>query len=73
MEVKGAGRCRPSWTTADEPDDYVEIGPTPASAATLCATTSIRYAAAYAIATPLSNLFGKCKDPFWQPADTDLL
>ena len=31
------------------------------------------YAVAYAIATLLNNLFGKCKEPFWQQAYTDLL
>lgn len=75
MEVKGdfCKQVRGIAARAGRKDDYIEIGLNGGVCYNPLHNDLDPYAAAYAIATLLNNLFGKSKEPFWQQAYTDLL
>jgi hypothetical protein len=75
LEVKGdfCHQVRAMLTRAGRASDYVEI----TLGGDVCYNPLHNdldpYAVAFAIATLVNNLFGKSKEPFWQPAYTDFL
>ncbi len=75
LEVKGHF-CREVQTIlarAGRLDDYVEIGLEADTCYNPLHNDLDPYAIAFAIASLISNLFGKGKEPFWAQAYTDLL
>ncbi len=75
MEVKGdfCLQVKSMLRRVGRADDYIEIGLDSGVCYNPLHNDLDPYAAAYAIATLLNNLFGKSKEPFWQQAYTDLL
>jgi hypothetical protein len=75
LEVKGdfCRKVREILTQHDRADDYIEISLDSEWAYNPLHNDLDGYALAYGIASLLSNLFGKGKEPFWQQAYTNLI
>ena len=75
LEVKGdfCRQVREMLVRCGRPDDYVEISLDSPYRYNPLHNDLDAYALAYGIATLMTNLFGRGKEPFWQQASTNLL
>jgi len=75
LEVKGdfCRRVKAVLSKYNRADDYVEVSLSSAYRYNPLHNDLDAYALAYSIASLLSNLFGKGKEPFWQQAYTNLV
>jgi hypothetical protein len=75
LEVKGdfCGQVRGILDRAGRADDYVEISLASEYRYNPLHNDLEAYALAFGIATLMTNLFGRGKEPFWQQASTNLL
>src|SRR5665213_191368 len=75
LEVKGdfCRHVRDMLARRGRADDYVEISLTSQYRYNPLHNDLDAYALAYGIATLMTNLFGKSKEPFWQQASTNLV
>src|SRR5580693_3911352 len=75
LEVKGdfCTHVREMLARRGRADDYVEISLTSPYRYNPLHNDLDAYALAYGIATLMTNLFGKSKEPFWQQASTNLV
>jgi hypothetical protein len=75
LEVKGdfCGQVREILRRYGRADDYVEIGLDSPYRYNPLHNDLDAYALAYGIATLMTNLFGRGKEPFWQQASTNLV
>jgi hypothetical protein len=75
LEVKGdfCRHIRDILVRHDRGDDYVEVSLTSQFRYNPLHNDLDAYALAYGIATLMTNLFGRGKEPFWQQASTNLV
>ncbi|HYN09698.1 MAG TPA: TraM recognition domain-containing protein [Vicinamibacterales bacterium] len=75
LEVKGdfCKRVRDILASHDRAGDYVEVSLESAYRYNPLHNDLDAYALAYGIATLMTNLFGRGKEPFWQQASTNLV
>jgi len=75
LEVKGdfCGQVRDILQRHGRGDDYVEVGLDSRYRYNPLHNDLDAYALAYGIATLMTNLFGRGKEPFWQQASTNLV
>jgi hypothetical protein len=75
MEVKGdfCGHVRQLLERYGRGDDYIEVSLTSKYRYNPLHNDLDAYALAYGIATLMTNLFGRGKEPFWQQASTNLV
>ena len=75
LEVKGdfCGQVRDILRLHGRADDYVEVGLDSPYRYNPLHNDLDAYALAYGIATLMTNLFGRGKEPFWQQASTNLV
>jgi len=75
LEVKGdfCTHVRDMLARHGRADDYIEISLTSPYRYNPLHNDLDAYALAYGIATLMTNLFGKSKEPFWQQASTNLV
>jgi hypothetical protein len=75
LEVKGdfCGQVRDILRRHGRADDYVEVGLDSPYRYNPLHNDLDAYALAYGIATLMTNLFGRGKEPFWQQASTNLV
>ena len=75
LEVKGdfCRQVRDILTRHGRADDYIEIGLDSRYRYNPLHNDLEAYALAYGIATLMTNLFGRGKEPFWQQASTNLV
>jgi len=75
LEVKGdfCGQVRDILQRHGRGDDYVEVGLDSSYRYNPLHNDLDAYALAYGIATLMTNLFGRGKEPFWQQASTNLV
>jgi hypothetical protein len=75
LEVKGdfCGHARQLLERYGRGDDYIEVSLTSRYRYNPLHNELDAYALAYGIATLMTNLFGRGKEPFWQQASTNLV
>jgi hypothetical protein len=75
LEVKGdfCRQVRHILEQADRADDYIEVSLTSRYRYNPLHNDLDAYALAFGIATLMTNLFGRGKEPFWQQASTNLV
>jgi hypothetical protein len=75
LEVKGyfCRHVRDLLARHGRADDYVEVSLTSSYRYNPLHNELDAYALAYGIATLMTNLFGRGKEPFWQQASTNLV
>ena len=67
-----AVKCEKYWRTADATEDYIEVSLDGNIRYNPLNNDSDPYAQAYNIASVITAIWGKGKEPFWQQSYTDL-